>query len=60
MAAAGVPRRTLQECLGHRDFATTLINAGYQPSSCEADLLDDAFRGAAIAVTPLPDAAAVG
>jgi len=25
MAAAGVPMRTLQEWMGHRDFATTLI-----------------------------------
>ena len=29
MAAAGVPMRTLQEWLGHRDFATTLIYADY-------------------------------
>ena len=44
MAAAGVPMRTLQEWLGHRDFATTLIYADYQPSTREADLVDDAFR----------------
>jgi integrase len=50
MAAAGVPMRTLQEWLGHRDFATTLIYADYQPSAREADLVDDAFRGAQLAV----------
>lgn len=44
MAAAGVPMRTLQEWLGHRDFATTLIYADYQPSAHEADLVDHAFR----------------
>jgi integrase len=27
MAAAGVPMRTSQEWMGHRDFATTLIYA---------------------------------
>lgn len=31
MAAAGVPLRTLQEWLGHRDYKTTLIYADYQP-----------------------------
>jgi site-specific recombinase XerC len=41
--------RTLQEWLGHRDFATTLIYADYQPSAREADLVDDAFRGAEVA-----------
>jgi len=43
MAAAGVPMRTLQEWMGHRDFATTLIYADYAPSAHEADLLDSAF-----------------
>jgi integrase len=60
MAAAGVPMRTLQEWLGHRDFATTLIYADYQPSSREADLVDDAFRGTEIEVELLPDRRAVG
>ena len=31
MAAAGVPMRTLQEWMGHRDFRTTLIYADYAP-----------------------------
>jgi integrase len=44
MAAPGIPMRTLQEWLGHRDFATTLIYADYQPSAREADLVDAAFR----------------
>ena len=44
MAAAGIPMRTLQEWLGRRDFATTLIYADYQPSAREADLVDAAFR----------------
>ena len=33
MAAAGVPRRTLQEWMGHRDFKTTLIHADTCPVS---------------------------
>jgi integrase len=43
MAAAGVPLRTLQEWMGHRDFATTLIYADYQPSSREAEFIARAF-----------------
>jgi integrase len=50
MAAAGVPMRTLQEWMGHRDFVTTLIYADYAPSAHEADLVDAAF-GRAEAVT---------
>ncbi len=45
MAAAGVPMRTLQEWLGHRDFSTTLIYADYAPSAQEADLVERAFAG---------------
>jgi hypothetical protein len=43
MAAAGVPMRTLQEWMGHRDFKTTLIYADYMPAEREADLVDRAF-----------------
>ena len=43
MAAAGVPLRTLQEWMGHRDFKTTLIYADYQPSEQEAALVERAF-----------------
>jgi len=43
MAAAGVPMRTLQEWMGHRDFATTLVYADYTPSQREAAWVEDAF-----------------
>jgi integrase len=43
MAAAGVPMRTLQEWMGHRDFKTTLIYADYAPSAGEAELVEVAF-----------------
>jgi integrase len=45
MAAAGVPLRTLQEWMGHRDFKTTLIYADYAPSAHEAEMVEQAFRG---------------
>jgi integrase len=43
MAAAGVPLRTLQEWMGHRDIKTTQIYADYQPSPTEQQLVDRAF-----------------
>lgn len=43
MAAAGVPMRTLQEWMGHRDFKTTTIYADYAPSTGEAELVERAF-----------------
>src|SRR6202011_5885119 len=43
MAAAGVPMRTLQEWMGHRDFATTLVYADYAPSEHEAEWVEQAF-----------------
>jgi integrase len=43
MAAVGVPLRTLQEWMGHRDFKTTLIYADYQPNEHEAELVQRAF-----------------
>jgi integrase len=44
MAAAGLPMRTLQEFMGHADFATTLRYAGYAPSPAhERDLVAAAF-----------------
>lgn len=43
MAAAGVPMRTLQEWMGHRDFKTTLIYADYAPSANEAEIVNAAF-----------------
>ena len=45
MAAAGVPLRTLQEWMGHRDYKTTLIYADYAPSAHEGQMVEDAFRG---------------
>lgn len=43
MAAAGVPMRTLQEWLGHRDLATTQIYADYAPSAAEGQMVARAF-----------------
>lgn len=43
MAAAGVPMRTLQEWMGHRDFKTTLIYADYIPGDREAEWAEAAF-----------------
>jgi integrase len=43
MAAAGVPMRTLQEWMGHRDFKTTLIYADYVPSAHERAMVEAAF-----------------
>ena len=44
-AAAGVPLRTLQEWLGHRDLATTQIYADYAPRAHESELIERAFDG---------------
>lgn len=43
MAASGVPLRTLQEWMGHRDFKTTLIYADYAPSAHEGEMVERAF-----------------
>ena len=43
MAAAGVPMRTLQEWMGHRDIATTQRYADYAPSAHEAAFVEAAF-----------------
>lgn len=43
MAGAGVPMRTLQEWMGHRDIATTQRYADYAPSPHEAALVQAAF-----------------
>ena len=42
-AAAGVPIRTIQEWMGHRDITTTQRYADYAPSSREADMVTAAF-----------------
>ena len=46
MAAAGVPMRTLQEWMGHRDIATTQRYADYAPSTQEAEMVAAAFAHA--------------
>jgi integrase len=43
MAAAGVPMRTLQEWMGHRDIATTQRYADYAPGLEDATLVEGAF-----------------
>ena len=48
MAAAGVPMRTLQEWMGHRDYKTTLIYVDHAPAANEAELVNAAFRQRAI------------
>jgi integrase len=45
MAAAGVPMRTLQEWMGHRDLATTQRYADYAPYEREVEMVDRAFGG---------------
>ncbi len=44
MAAAGVPLRTLQEWMGHKQITTTEIYADYQPSTDEAAIVESAFE----------------
>lgn len=59
MAAAGVPMRTLQEWMGHRDFKTTLIYADYAPSEHERLFIDRAFgRAGALDAPPTASGAA--
>ena len=50
MAAAGVPMRTLQEWMGHREYKTTLIYADYAPIAHERKMVERAFGGAGVAV----------
>jgi integrase len=42
MAAQGVPIRTLQEWMGHRDLSTTQIYVDYAPSEREAEYVGTA------------------
>jgi integrase len=48
MAGAGVPMRTLQEWMGHRDIKTTMIYADYAPSEHEAAWVEQAFAKPAV------------
>jgi integrase len=43
MAAAGVPMRTIQEWMGHRDLATTQRYTDYVPNEREVEMVDRAF-----------------
>jgi integrase len=43
MAAEGVPMRTLQEWMGHRDIKTTERYADYAPRTRDAELVEAAF-----------------
>jgi integrase len=53
MAAAGVPMRTLQEWMGHRDIETTQRYADYAPRTRDAELVAAAFtRPSAAPDTP--------
>jgi integrase len=45
MGAAGVPMRTLQEWMGHRDIQTTQRYADSAPCAQEAALIAAAFGG---------------
>lgn len=61
MAAVGVPMRTLQEWMGHRDFTTTLIYADFAPDpSGGAAFAQKAFGDSADDVDALDDQAAQG
>ena len=51
-AAQGVSMRTLQEWMGHRDYATTQRYADYAPSAHEADLVAAAFARTAVPGVP--------
>jgi integrase len=58
MAAAGVPMRTLQEWMGHRDLATTQRYADYAPSAREAEMVAAAFArevGTPLVPQPMPE-----
>ena len=43
MAGTGVPMRTLQEWMGHRDIETTQRYADYSPRQQEAAMIEAAF-----------------
>ena len=47
--------RTLQELMGHRDFATTLIDADYAPCAHEAEWAEAAFAPGTVRGTELSE-----
>lgn len=60
MAAAGVPMRTLQEWMGHRDISTTQHYADYAPCAEEVAMVDRAFGGPSAQVAAPRDGVARG
>jgi integrase len=56
MAAAGVPMRTLQEWMGHRDISTTERYADYAPSQHESALMERAWARDTALADPSPTA----
>jgi integrase len=56
MAGAGVPMRTLQEWMGHRDIETTQRYADYSPSPHEAAFVEAAFGSSGAIDEPAPAA----
>jgi len=58
LAAKGVPMRTLQEWMGHRDIATTQRYADYLPNPQERDIVEAAFALGTNPGTNLPAPAA--
>lgn len=54
LAAQGVPMRTLQEWMGHRDIATTQRYADYCPNPGERDVVEAAFARGTNRGTNLP------
>jgi integrase len=54
MAAAGVPMRTLQEWMGHRDIQTTMIYADYSPDPSQGAAWAEAAFGTKATVVEAP------
>ena len=52
MAGVGVPMRTLQEWMGHRDIKTTQIYADYAPSERERGWVEEAFARSTRVLNP--------
>ncbi len=59
-AAHGVPMRTLQEWMGHRDIRTTERYADYAPKARDAELIAAAFARDPRPVTPLATPSGAG
>jgi integrase len=55
LASQGVPMRSLQEMMGHADYATTLIYSHYAPATREAEMIAQAFARGSIRGTNLSE-----